>query len=239
LRCCRHVPLDGRSSWLPRGTRTASGQMTLRMTTRRAQDLKRSANQLLSRRCVGKSSCRFLRVNRRGFRRPQDNVDMTQPSHYSAAPSGNLCTTSKQLSFVVQGESRRSVRITGEGPQPFRSGRVARGATVRVAVASTPVSSAWLSSPVSSSAVSSSATSPLATECSSSALGFAAWNAGKRAAAAVTREQMKHGCLDNVRGQLHGGAVVAHASVPAREPLVVEHARHGRRDSFTRNSFFT
>lgn len=50
----------------------------------------------------------------------RDNVDMPVPSHYSAAPSGDLCTT-YQSHFVVWGESRTSVSITGERPQPPRS----------------------------------------------------------------------------------------------------------------------
>ena len=49
----------------------------------------------------------------------RDGVDMPVPSHYSAAPSGDLCTTYKSQ-FVVWGESRRSVSITGERPQPPR-----------------------------------------------------------------------------------------------------------------------
>jgi hypothetical protein len=36
---------------------------------------------------------------------PLDHVDRIVPPHYSAAPSGDLCTTLRQ-SFVVQGESR-------------------------------------------------------------------------------------------------------------------------------------
>jgi len=84
--------------------------------------------------------------------------------------------------------------------------------------------------------------SPLVTECSFSAMGFAAWNAGKRAVARVTGEQMKHGSLDSVRRQLagEGGALAAQASTHfPREQLVVEQARHGRSDRFPRNSFFT
>lgn len=208
--------------------RTASEQMTLRMTTRRAQDLKGSAGQSLLCRCFGSSSRPLLGVDPKGAAPLRDNVDMIQPSHYSAAPSGNLCTTSNQLSFVVQGESRRSVRITGEIPQLFRPERVARRAAVLGAPSMTP-----------SSALSSRVMPPLAMECSPSALGFAAWTVGQGAVARVTREQLKHGRLDDVRGRLHGGAPVAHASDPAREQHVVEHARHDLRDSFTRNSFFT
>jgi hypothetical protein len=88
--------------------------------------------------------------------------------------------------------------------------------------------------------------SPLVAECSFSAMGFAAWNAGRRDVALVPREQMKHGSLDSVRRQLDGesGAMAAYSSLftrqqPAAEQLVVEQARHGCRDSFPRNSFFT
>jgi hypothetical protein len=89
--------------------------------------------------------------------------------------------------------------------------------------------------------------SPLVAECSFSATGFAAWDAGKGAVALVTGEQLKHGSLDSVRRQLDGagGALAAHASTLftrqqfLREQLVVEQARHGRRDRFPRNSFFT
>lgn len=52
---------------------------------------------------------------------PGDHVDRIVPPHYSAAPSGDLCTTLRQ-SFVVRGESRSSVLATGEN----RSGSVAR-----------------------------------------------------------------------------------------------------------------
>ena len=52
--------------------------------------------------------------------RTLDYVDRIVPAHYSAAPSGDLCTTSKPA-FVVQGESRDSVPTTGERPQPLRS----------------------------------------------------------------------------------------------------------------------
>jgi hypothetical protein len=41
---------------------------------------------------------------------------MTVPPHYSAAPSGDLCTTLS--SCVVRGESRRNVPITGDRPLP-------------------------------------------------------------------------------------------------------------------------
>ena len=49
----------------------------------------------------------------------RDNVDMPVPSHYSAAPSGDLCTTYK-FSFVVSGENRTSVSISSDRPQPLR-----------------------------------------------------------------------------------------------------------------------
>jgi hypothetical protein len=52
--------------------------------------------------------------------RTLDYVDRIVPPHYSAAPSGDLCTTSKQA-FVVQGESRDSVPTTGQRPQPPQS----------------------------------------------------------------------------------------------------------------------
>ncbi len=52
--------------------------------------------------------------------RTQHHVDMIVPPHYSAAPSGDLCTTLR-LSFVVRGESGTSVPTTGDRPQPFRS----------------------------------------------------------------------------------------------------------------------
>jgi hypothetical protein len=46
----------------------------------------------------------------------QDYVDMIVPPHYSAAPSGDLCTTLR-LSFVVRGESKENVPTTGDRPQ--------------------------------------------------------------------------------------------------------------------------
>ena len=55
----------------------------------------------------------------------RDNVDMPVPSNYSAAPSGDLCTTYK-FRFVVWGESRRSVSIASERPQPLRPTGAAR-----------------------------------------------------------------------------------------------------------------
>jgi len=222
LRCCP-VLIDGRSSWWPQGSRTASGQMTFRMTTRRVQDLKRSASQPLPPSGTEESSRRLVLPCQWEPRLARDNVDMIPPPHYSAAPSGDLCTTLKQ-SFVVQGESRRSVPITGERPQPFRPKRVALEAAAHAA-----------------SAVSFEV-SPLPVECSSLAMEFAVGSAGKCAVALVTGEQMKHGSIDDVRWQLHGagGAMAAHASThSAREQLVVEQARHGRRDGFPRNSFFT
>jgi hypothetical protein len=100
--------------------------------------------------------------------------------------------------------------------------------------------------------------SPFLTECSSPTVEFVEvefavpnasdqWNAGKHAVALVTREQMKHGCLDTVRGQIHeeGGAAAAFASTyPAREqlperPVAVERHSMIMGDGLTRNSFFT
>jgi hypothetical protein len=49
-----------------------------------------------------------------------DHVDMIVPPHYSAAPSGDLCTTLRQ-SFVVRGESKSSVPTTGDRPLRSRS----------------------------------------------------------------------------------------------------------------------
>jgi hypothetical protein len=51
-----------------------------------------------------------------------DHVDMIVPPHYSAAPSGDLCTTLR-VSFVVRGESRGIVLTTGEKPLRSRSSR--------------------------------------------------------------------------------------------------------------------
>lgn len=48
-------------------------------------------------------------------------VDTTVPPHYSAAPSGDLCTTLKRFFFVVRGENRFSVPFTADstGNQPL------------------------------------------------------------------------------------------------------------------------
>lgn len=78
-------------------------------------------------------------------RRTADYVDMLVPPHYSAAPSGDLCTTLRQA-FVVRGESRTSVRTTGHSLQRSQSGieLLARGAGRRrarlAAVSNVPVS---------------------------------------------------------------------------------------------------
>jgi hypothetical protein len=51
----------------------------------------------------------------------QDDVDRIVPPHYSAAPSGDLCTTLR-LSFVVRGESKENVPTTGDKPQRLPAG---------------------------------------------------------------------------------------------------------------------
>jgi len=168
----------------------------------------------------------------------RDNVDMIVPSHYSAAPSGDLCTTWRFL-FVVRGESRRSVPITGERPPPFRPafpglvwpGRVWPGRMWpgRVWPGRAPALIA----------------SPVAAECSSPERRFAASNAEHpfnaehverrdiaqqwdtarcasvvpmwpaKAAAGAEREQMKHGAVNTVRERLQQEVGARHAS--ARE----------------------
>src|SRR3954451_14975990 len=102
------------------------------MTIRRTQGQQRSANQPLAAIDAHASEHLFTCSSREEPWLLRDNVDMIRSSHYSAAPSGDLCTTLKRL-FVVQGESRRSVPITGEKPQPFRPGRGAGGADILAA----------------------------------------------------------------------------------------------------------
>ena len=162
--------------------------------------------------------------------RKWDNIDMTVPSHYSAAPSGDLCTTSRAI-FVVRGESRRSVPITGERPQPFRRGFPA---ILHALVASPPVTESsppalgftpWNAEQPSSIANSEAANSEAA---NSEALQTEALQSGAmplavqallrckpaRAAAGTGREQMKHEQANTGREQLQQEVGARHA--PAR-----------------------
>ena len=45
-----------------------------------------------------------------------DNVDMTVPSNYSAAPSGDLCTPLMRFFDAVRWENRKSVRTRADRP---------------------------------------------------------------------------------------------------------------------------
>jgi hypothetical protein len=76
-----------------------------------------------------------------GIRQPEpapsgpksDNVDMTVPSNYSAAPSGDLCTTLKRFFDAVRWENRKSVRTRADRPVIGASlrGKAVRGKSVR------------------------------------------------------------------------------------------------------------
>jgi len=159
----------------------------------------------------------------------RDNVDMIVPSHYSAAPSGDLPTMSKRFS-IVQGESRRSVPNTGVRPQSFRPQLAASH------LAALHLAAPQLTAPQ-RAAMSGSSAAPLATECSSSAANVAAghsgnqWNAGKCAVAPGTREQMKHGSFDTIRGQLRaaGGAVAVQTSHLQLETSCQDNRRQNNR----------
>jgi hypothetical protein len=166
----------------------------------------------------------------------RDNVDMPVPSHYSAAPSGDLCTTYKSQ-FVVWGESRRSVSITDERPQPPRPGlrlRSRRSTSVRV-----------LAMECSS-----------ATDCALELRATAAIDAGATAGSSpknVGGEQMKHDIVDTERQRDAGKVRVVQLDLAGmlrgskrrdehssycwlRSPVA---GRASLGDGLPRNSFFT
>lgn len=60
---------------------------------------------------------RYCRTNPRSSGPKSDNVDMTVPSNYSAAPSGDLCTPLMRFFDAVRWENRKSVRTTADRAQ--------------------------------------------------------------------------------------------------------------------------
>jgi hypothetical protein len=83
-------------------------------------------------------AARDCRTNPSSSGPKSDNVDMTVPSNYSAAPSGDLCTTSKRFFGSVGWENRKSVRTRADRPQLLRSVRRSTPET------GTPVGLPWL-----------------------------------------------------------------------------------------------
>jgi len=59
----------------------------------------------------------IARTNPRSSGPKSDNVDMTVPSNYSAAPSGDLCTSSMRFFGAVRWENRKSVRTRADRAQ--------------------------------------------------------------------------------------------------------------------------
>jgi len=158
----------------------------------------------------------------------RDNVDMPVPSHYSAAPSGDLCTTYKSQ-FVVWGESRRSVSITNERPLPPRP---------ELSRSPKALSQKEWSGRFSTSV------GALAMECSSMTacaleLRAAASNGAEATACSSAKnaggEQMKHGSVDTGRRREHSG----YRWLSHRWTRSASTGRASLRDGLPRNSFFT
>jgi hypothetical protein len=180
----------------------------------------------------------------------QDNVDMTVPSHYSAAPSGDLCTTSRFL-FVVRGESRRSVPITGERPAPLGPGF---SAISPAELSYSGIPRALVASPLVAECSPSSDDEQLRSgkghptprlPCSGQAGPGQQWNAVSPAVADVAREQMKHAPGHNVSGPtvlertVQSRPLASMQSESTGRQPVFQQPVHRRGDRFPRNSFFT
>ena len=154
---------------------------------------------------------------------PQDNVDMPVPSHYSAAPSGDLCTTYKSQ-FVVWGESRRRVSSTSERPLPPRP-ELSRP---QKALSQKELSGRFSTS-VGALAMECSSMTACALElraAASNGAGATACGSAKNAAG----EQMKHDSVDTGRRREHSGYRWMRSPSTGRASL---------RDGLPRNSFFT
>jgi hypothetical protein len=76
----------------------------------------------------GSTPGKYCRPNPSPSGPKSDNVDMTVPSNYSAAPSGDLCTTLKRFFDAVRWENRKSVRTRADRPE---IGASVRGMPVR------------------------------------------------------------------------------------------------------------
>jgi hypothetical protein len=158
---------------------------------------------------------RFLAGIRTG--RTLDYVDRIVPPHYSAAPSGDLCTMSKQA-FVVQGESGDSVPTTGERPQLPRSSRVRLFAVGEVTIGPVTIGRAGVPMWRQRRQVQSESTSRLRSGAATRSV--AAMTMGVRAQASFPqREQMKHDTCNAV--------------------ALESQALNGRRYGAPRNRFFT
>jgi hypothetical protein len=173
----------------------------------------------------------------------RDNVDMPVPSHYSAAPSGDLCTTYK-FYFVVWGESRSSVSITSERPHPPRPDLRLRAhpSTARLAMSSSAALHLECSPPAASTL-----------ELRATALQSAAPVSGLATAWSSASEQTKHDGVDTERRRDEGrvlGALKDLAGMPRVSMRPSEHSSHcwlhspstghaSLGDGLPRNSFFT
>ena len=158
----------------------------------------------------------------------RDNVDMPVPSHYSAAPSGDLCTTYKSQ-FVVWGESRRSVSITSERPLPPRP-ELSRSQKAL----SQKEWSGRFSTSVGALAMECSSMTACALElraAASNGAGATACSSAKNAGG----EQMKHGSVDTGRRREHSG----YRWLSHRWTRSASTGRASLRDGLPRNSFFT
>jgi len=78
---------------------------------------------------IGPIRGKYCRPNPRSSGPKSDNVDMTVPSNYSAAPSGDLCSTFKRFFDAVRWENRKSVRTRADRPESGGSGPTNAGPT--------------------------------------------------------------------------------------------------------------